>query len=124
MDRGLKYISKNRVKRINAIASFLSTAPYNIVCLQELFVARDFGTVRASLSDHLPFVKLFHGCVALELMRDCILTHRVPVVRSVKDLPYSLGFLSLPQPHTRILSMALLLTQELIGLQARPLLAC
>jgi len=57
----LKYVSKNRVKRINAIASFLSTAPYDIVCLQELFVSRDFETILASVSNHLPFVKLFHG---------------------------------------------------------------
>lgn len=63
--RGLKYISKNRVDRINAIAEFLSTAPCDIICLQELFVSRDFETIRASVSKHLPFFKLFHGYVSL-----------------------------------------------------------
>ena len=64
----MKYIAKNRVQRINAIANFLSTAPYDIVCLQELFVSSDFEIIRTSVSNHLPFVKLFHGYVASELV--------------------------------------------------------
>ncbi|KJA22419.1 hypothetical protein HYPSUDRAFT_87445 [Hypholoma sublateritium FD-334 SS-4] len=58
---GLKYVSKDRVTRINAIANLLATASYDIVCLQELFVSQDFETIRAALSNSLPFVKLFHG---------------------------------------------------------------
>ena len=109
MDRGLKYVSKNRVKRINAIASFLSTEPYDIVCLQEIFVSSDFDKLRASMSNHLPFVKVFHGCAVLELVVNCILTHRVPAVRLARGLRYFPDFLLSPQPHKRILSMALLL---------------
>lgn len=65
VDRGLKYVSKDRVIRINAIANLLATASYDIVCLQELFVSQDFETIRAALSNTLPFVKLFHGYAML-----------------------------------------------------------
>ncbi len=108
--RGLKYISKHRVKRISVIANFLSTAHYDIVSLQGLFVSSDFEIILgASVSNHFPFVKLFHGYVVSEL--DCILTHRVPAVQSARDLLHSRGgCLSSPQLHRRILLMALLLT--------------
>ncbi|KAH6917592.1 inositol phosphophingolipids phospholipase C [Coprinopsis sp. MPI-PUGE-AT-0042] len=58
---GLKYITTQREERINAIASFLSSSPYDIVCLQELFVERDFEVIRQAVSNNLPFYKQFHG---------------------------------------------------------------
>lgn len=61
--RGLKYVSMDRTKRISAIASFLSSAPYGIVCLQELWVQAD-QTMCLSVSSQLPFVRLFHRYVS------------------------------------------------------------
>ncbi|KAK1217395.1 phospholipase C type enzyme [Marasmius sp. AFHP31] len=58
---GLKYVSKNRAERVRAIANFLSTVSYDLVCLQELWVRQDFETICASVSHNLPFVKLFHS---------------------------------------------------------------
>jgi len=74
---GLKYVSKDRIERIGAIASFLSRSSHDIVCLQELWVQADFETVRVSVSSHLPFFKIFHsGAVGAGL----VIFSRFPII--------------------------------------------
>jgi sphingomyelin phosphodiesterase 2 len=46
--RGLAFISKDRPARINAIAEYLSQADYDVVCLQELWIYKDYEHVRGS----------------------------------------------------------------------------
>ncbi|KAK0465447.1 inositol phosphophingolipids phospholipase C [Desarmillaria tabescens] len=58
---GLKYVSKNRVERIRAIASELSNADYDIITLQELWVFSDYVHVRESVSKRLPHSKFFYS---------------------------------------------------------------
>jgi sphingomyelin phosphodiesterase 2 len=59
-DRGLAFISKDRPVRINAIAEYLSTADYDIVCLQELWIYKDYEHVRDIVSHNLPCSRFFH----------------------------------------------------------------
>ncbi|KAJ7117246.1 inositol phosphophingolipids phospholipase C [Mycena crocata] len=84
---GLKYVSKNRVQRMSAIAAFLLASPYDIVCLQELFISEDFETIRASLSDHLSFAKLFNGGA---IGKGLAIFSRFPIVAATSQ-PYSLN---------------------------------
>ncbi|KAL0066444.1 phospholipase C type enzyme [Marasmius tenuissimus] len=84
---GLKYVSRNRVERVHAIADFLSTASYDLVCLQELWARQDFETICASVSHRLPFVKLFHsGAVGAGLA----IFSRFPIVAASMQV-YSLN---------------------------------
>jgi len=59
-NRGLAFISKDRPVRINAIAEYLSTADYDIVCLQELWIYKDYERVRDIVSHNLPCSRFFH----------------------------------------------------------------
>lgn len=59
--RGLKYVAKNRVERIRAIAEVLAASDYDIVGLQELWVQSDFQHVRNAVLKNLPYSKYFHS---------------------------------------------------------------
>ncbi|KAK0246118.1 inositol phosphophingolipids phospholipase C [Armillaria nabsnona] len=58
---GLKYVSKNRLERIRAIANELSNADYDVITLQELWVFSDYVHVRESVSKRLPHSKFFYS---------------------------------------------------------------
>ena len=58
--RGLKYVSKYRRKRVDAIARFLADSDYDIVTLQELWVFADYEHVREAVSKKLPYSKFFY----------------------------------------------------------------
>ncbi|KAI0066382.1 inositol phosphophingolipids phospholipase C [Artomyces pyxidatus] len=58
---GLKYVSRDRSERIDAIATFLARSQYDIVALQELWLYADYEIVRASVSKRLPFTKFFYS---------------------------------------------------------------
>jgi len=58
--RGLAFISKDRPARINAIAEYLSQADYDVVCLQELWIYKDYEHVRDIVSHNLPCSRFFH----------------------------------------------------------------
>lgn len=61
--RGLAVISKDRRPRIKAIAEHIVSTNYDIVCLQELWVHKDFEIVREEVHDALPFSRFFHTSV-------------------------------------------------------------
>ncbi len=61
--RGLAFISKDRPARIKAIAEYLASTSYDIVCLQELWIYKDFEIVREELLNNLPFSRFFHTSV-------------------------------------------------------------
>ncbi|KAG9050561.1 phospholipase C type enzyme [Tulasnella sp. UAMH 9824] len=83
----LKYVSKDRQPRIQAIAEVLSTSDYDIVCLQELWVHADFQLIRHQASKTLPYAKFFFsGALGSGL---AILTKFPIVETSIR--PYSLN---------------------------------
>ncbi|KAG8982818.1 phospholipase C type enzyme, partial [Tulasnella sp. 427] len=85
--RGLKYVSKDRQPRIQAIAEVLSASDYDIVCLQELWVHADFELIRNRVSKSLPYVKFFFsGALGSGL---AILT-KYPIIETTIK-PYSLN---------------------------------
>jgi sphingomyelin phosphodiesterase 2 len=61
--RGLKYVAKHRVERIRAIASELAKSDYDIVALQEVWVAADYAHIRSNVSKILPYAKYFYSYV-------------------------------------------------------------
>lgn len=68
--RGLKFVSKNRVARLQAIAVQLGRLNYDIVALQEIWVLADYELVRASVSSRLPYAKYFYRLV--DLLQCCV----------------------------------------------------
>ena len=60
MSRGLAIISKDRAARIKAIAEYLASSSYDIVCLQELWIYKDYEIIREEVSQLLPFSRFFH----------------------------------------------------------------
>ncbi|KAF8921910.1 inositol phosphophingolipids phospholipase C [Mucidula mucida] len=84
---GLKYVSKNRVERIRAIAAELANSNHDIITLQELWVFSDYEHVRESLSKRLPYSKFFYsGALGAGL---AIFT-RYPIIATAVH-PYSLN---------------------------------
>lgn len=69
---GLKFISKDRTPRIAAIAEYLAThaeptsvpgTGFDIVCLQECWVQKDFDTIKTACKDVFPYSRYFHTYV-------------------------------------------------------------
>ena len=58
--RGLWLVSKDRKIRIKAIAEYIASQTYDIVCLQELWMYEDFLVVRNEVEGVLPFSRFFH----------------------------------------------------------------
>ncbi|KAH9081509.1 inositol phosphophingolipids phospholipase C [Lactarius deliciosus] len=84
---GLKYVSKHRSERIQAIARFLESSDFDIVALQELWVYADYEIVRSRLSKSLPFSKFFYsGALGAGLA----IFSRFPIVAAAIH-PYSLN---------------------------------
>ncbi|KAI0030188.1 inositol phosphophingolipids phospholipase C [Vararia minispora EC-137] len=89
---GLKYVSKNRAQRIQAIAHSLSTSSYDIVCLQEVWVRDDFEHIRVAVSSRLLYDKIFHRRVFPDGVTGAGLAifSRYPII-AASLLPYSLN---------------------------------
>ncbi|KAK4687628.1 sphingomyelin phosphodiesterase 2, partial [Tremellales sp. Uapishka_1] len=84
---GLAFVSKDRKIRIKAIAEYLASSSFDIVCLQELWIYKDFEIVREEVLQNLPFSRFFHtGALGSGL---AIFT-RYPLI-SAQALPYSLS---------------------------------
>lgn len=73
---GLKFISKDRTPRIAAIAEYLAThaeptsepgSGFDIVCLQECWVQKDFDTIKTACKDVFPYSRYFHTYVLFPL---------------------------------------------------------
>ncbi|RXW22663.1 hypothetical protein EST38_g3175 [Candolleomyces aberdarensis] len=58
---GLKFVSKNRDERIEAIAHELSQGDHDIIALQEIWVYSDYQKVQERLAKRLPNSKFFYG---------------------------------------------------------------
>ncbi|THH04370.1 hypothetical protein EW145_g5572 [Phellinidium pouzarii] len=84
---GLKYVAKNRVERVQAIASAISQSAHDIVALQELWVYADFEYVRSWVTKRLPYAKFFYsGALGAGLA----LFSRFPILTAAIH-PYSLN---------------------------------
>ncbi|KAI0308345.1 inositol phosphophingolipids phospholipase C [Multifurca ochricompacta] len=84
---GLKYVSKHRSERIQAITRFLENSCFDIVALQELWVYADYEIIVSRLSTSLPFSKFFYsGALGAGLA----IFSRFPIVAATIH-PYSLN---------------------------------
>ena len=61
--RGLKWISKHRVERLDAIANRIAQSTYDIVALQEIWVYSDFENLVKKTSHILPYAKFYFSGV-------------------------------------------------------------
>jgi sphingomyelin phosphodiesterase 2 len=53
-------VSKDRPARIKAIAAYLASTSYDIVCLQEIWIYKDYEIVREEVLHNLRFSRFFH----------------------------------------------------------------
>ncbi|KZV76375.1 inositol phosphophingolipids phospholipase C [Peniophora sp. CONT] len=84
---GLKFVAKDRTERVRAIADYLASTRYDVVCLQELWVYKDFELVRSAVSGHLRFSKFFYsGALGAGL----VIFSRFPIIAATIQ-PYSLN---------------------------------
>ncbi|KAI0248373.1 DNase I-like protein [Lactifluus subvellereus] len=84
---GLKYVSKRRSERIDAIMRYLESSQFDIIALQELWVYADYDIARSRLSRYLPFSKFFYsGALGAGLA----IFSRFPIVAATIH-PYSLN---------------------------------
>nr|CAD7573990.1 unnamed protein product [Timema californicum] len=58
--KGIPVVSKNRAERMKAIAEELSRAEYEVVCLQEVWMQRDYKQISCRCSAVLPYSHYFH----------------------------------------------------------------
>ncbi|KAF9270690.1 inositol phosphophingolipids phospholipase C [Marasmius fiardii PR-910] len=85
---GLKYVSKLRRERIEALAIELANSEeYDIITLQEIWVFADYEHIRDSVSKRLPYSKFFYsGALGAGLA----ILSRFPIIGSTCN-PYSLN---------------------------------
>lgn len=84
---GLKYVSKDRHKRIAAIANAFSKSDHDIIALQELWVEEDYNKIRDATSHRLPYTKRFlSGALGAGLA----MFTKWPII-STSIIPYSLN---------------------------------
>lgn len=58
--RGLAFISKDRPPRLHALAAFLASSDYDIVCLQELWIHEDYEHIRQDVRGTFDHSRFFH----------------------------------------------------------------
>jgi sphingomyelin phosphodiesterase 2 len=81
--RGLKYVSRHRSERVQAITRYLENSQFDVIALQELWVYADYDIVRSRLSKCLPFSKFFYRYItAHNLPWTTLLTVSVAAVSS------------------------------------------
>ncbi|CAH1174062.1 unnamed protein product [Phaedon cochleariae] len=61
---GLFAVSKNRKVRMQAIAEYLAINQYDVVCLQEVWIDRDFFLIKDRVSGVLPYSHYFYSGVS------------------------------------------------------------
>ena len=61
--RGILGISRDRKVRMQAIAEEISSGKYDLVLLQEVWVKKDFESIRVVASSVLPYSLYFHRYV-------------------------------------------------------------
>ncbi|OXA52817.1 putative neutral sphingomyelinase [Folsomia candida] len=60
---GIRFISKDRVQRMNAIGDELATGKYDFVFLQEIWTTEDYERIKKRTSDVLPYSYYFYSGV-------------------------------------------------------------
>nr|XP_023030149.1 putative neutral sphingomyelinase [Leptinotarsa decemlineata] len=60
---GIAVVSKDRKKRMQAIAEYLATSHYDVVCLQEVWTDRDFFLIRDKVVGVFPYSHYFYSGV-------------------------------------------------------------
>ncbi|XP_046978892.1 putative neutral sphingomyelinase [Vanessa cardui] len=60
---GIPIVSKDRKRRIEAIAEYLLNSPHNIVCLQEIWSEKDYLYLKDRLQSYLPYSYYFYSGV-------------------------------------------------------------
>ncbi|KAL1708754.1 Endonuclease/exonuclease/phosphatase [Schizophyllum commune] len=84
---GLKFVSKDRRERVDAIAAALANAEYDVICLQEIWVFADYERVRDAAAARLPHSKFYYsGALGAGLA----ILSRYPIVATAVH-PYSLN---------------------------------
>lgn len=58
--RGLKYISKKVDQRMEAIADNLAHSDYEIVCLQEVWVYKNFEGIKSKAKKRFPYARFYN----------------------------------------------------------------
>ncbi|KAK9719099.1 phospholipase C type enzyme [Basidiobolus ranarum] len=84
---GLKFVSKKRKERLEAIAQHLVESEYDIVGLQEIWVYNDFEMVRHKTRASLPYTHFFHTGV---FGAGLAIFSKFPIIKSFAT-PYSLN---------------------------------
>ncbi|KAG8765427.1 phospholipase C type enzyme [Ceratobasidium sp. 428] len=83
---GLKYVSKDRIKRTRAIGDEIAASNYDIVGLQELWVRSDYDYIKSRVDHKLPYSRYFlSGALGAGL----VIFSRFPII-STSLHPYSL----------------------------------
>ncbi|KAJ7897127.1 inositol phosphophingolipids phospholipase C [Mycena olivaceomarginata] len=84
---GLKYVAKNRVERVHAIAQELAKLDHDIIALQEIWVFSEYEHIRDSVAKRLPYSKFFYSGA---LGSGLALISRFPIIGTSVH-PYSLN---------------------------------
>jgi len=58
--RGLAFVTKDRPARLAAIAAYLAQAPYDVVCLQEIWIHKEFEAMRDDIRGNYTYSRFFH----------------------------------------------------------------
>lgn len=61
--RGIRFVSKDRVARMTAIAEELATGKYDFVFLQEVWTTEDYERIKSRTGDVLPYSHYFFSGV-------------------------------------------------------------
>ncbi|GJQ65296.1 hypothetical protein Trydic_g7416 [Trypoxylus dichotomus] len=83
---GLPVVAKNRKQRIEAIAETIADSHYDVVCLQEVWLDKDFTFIKEKVKSSLPFSHYFYSgvtgsgvCVLSKYQIQEAFFHRWPV---------------------------------------------
>lgn len=108
--RGLAIISKDRRTRIKAIAEYIGSSNYDIVCLQELWIYKDYEIVREEVLDNLPFSRFFHTSAQGRV------SYMQRLIRQKRSTRFWVGHLHSPSPHLGASTTVLALRLTCAGL--------
>lgn len=53
-------MTKDRPVRLAAIAAYLASAPYDVVCLQEIWIHKEFEEMREDIAGNYAYARFFH----------------------------------------------------------------
>ncbi|RGB31621.1 Endonuclease/exonuclease/phosphatase [Rhizophagus diaphanus] len=92
---GLKYISKKVDQRMEAIADNLAHSDYEIVCLQEVWVYKNFEGIKSKAKKRFPYARFYNSGV---FGTGLVILSRYPIV-DVSFYPYRLNGMPIKFTH-------------------------